>query len=90
MGLDIVELVMDVEREFGLQIPNAEAKRFRTVGLLFDYVRANTTQVGPPERGDPYAGPLWDRYLRVVSRSVGVPRADLRPEHEFVRDLRLD
>ena len=90
MGLDIVELVMSVEREFGFQIPNAEAGRLRTVGLLFDYVRAHTTQVGTPERGDPYAGPLWDRYLRVVSRSVGISPKQLRPEHDFVRDLRLE
>jgi hypothetical protein len=35
-------------------------------------------------------GPLWERYLDVVSESVGVPRERLRPDADFVDDLRLD
>lgn len=35
-------------------------------------------------------GPLWERYLDVVSESVGVPRERLRPDADFADDLRLD
>ncbi len=34
MGLDAVEIVMDVEDRFGITIQNAEAERVRTVGEL--------------------------------------------------------
>jgi hypothetical protein len=35
-------------------------------------------------------GALKERYLDVVSESVGVPRERLRPDADFVDDLRLD
>lgn len=33
------------------------------------------------------AGPIWERYLAVVERELGVPREALRPEMRFVEDL---
>lgn len=36
--LDKVEIVMATEEEFGVQIPDADAKRLRTVGDLVAYV----------------------------------------------------
>ena len=35
MGLDPVELIIAVESEFGITIPDREAKRIRTVGDLY-------------------------------------------------------
>lgn len=34
MGLDWVELLMEIEDEFGIEIPNREAGELGTVGLL--------------------------------------------------------
>ena len=39
MGLDAVELVMDVEDHFGITIQNAEAERVRTVGDLVTLIQ---------------------------------------------------
>ena len=92
MGLDIIETFMAVEAEFGISVPDAEAGRMRTVGALFDYVRAHA----PGERatGDepraPYAGPLWERYVDVIQREAGVERGVVRPEAYWVEDLGLD
>src|SRR5205809_427702 len=38
MGLDLVELVMEVEDEFGIQIADDDASHIETVGQLHSYV----------------------------------------------------
>lgn len=40
-SLDIVELVMAMEQEFGISIPDEEAERIRTVGDAVEFVRNN-------------------------------------------------
>lgn len=43
MGLDIVELVMEIEEAFSITIPDEEAARMVTVGDVFDYIVARTS-----------------------------------------------
>ncbi|GLC24708.1 hypothetical protein [Roseisolibacter agri] len=88
MGLDIVETFIAVEQALDIEVPNAEAARMATVGSLFDYVRAHV----PLSDADatPYAGPLWERYLDVLQREIGVRRDALRPEASWTHDLRMD
>jgi len=88
MGLDLVEMVMEVESEFGIEISEADAERLRTVGLLFDYVHARVAPT--PGVGVPYAGELWERYLSVLERELGVDRDRLQPTARFVDDLGVD
>ena len=45
--LDIVELVMSVEDEFGISIPDADAESFKTIGDVVTYVRRRL----PPPNG---------------------------------------
>ena len=40
-SLDIVELVMAMEQEFGISIPDEEAERIRTVGDAVEFVKNN-------------------------------------------------
>lgn len=40
-SLDIVELVMALEEEFGVSIPDEEAEKIRTVGDAVNYIAAN-------------------------------------------------
>lgn len=37
-SLDIVELVMELEEEFEITIPDEEAEKIRTVGEAIDYI----------------------------------------------------
>ena len=39
-SLDIVELIMALEEEFDLQIPDNEAEKITTVGDVVDYIKA--------------------------------------------------
>ncbi|MCL4079564.1 acyl carrier protein [Coriobacteriia bacterium Es71-Z0120] len=40
-SLDIVELVMALEEQFGISIPDEEAENIKTVGDAVDYIAAN-------------------------------------------------
>jgi acyl carrier protein len=40
-SLDIVEMVMAIEKEFDLEIPDDEAEKIRTVQDAIDYITAN-------------------------------------------------
>ena len=40
-SLDMVELVMALEDEFGMEIPDEEAEKITTVQQAIDYARAN-------------------------------------------------
>lgn len=40
-SLDIVELVMALEEEFDIEIPDADAEKVTTVGDVVDYLKEN-------------------------------------------------
>ena len=40
-SLDIVELVMALEQEFDIEIPDADAEKVVTVGDVVDYIKEN-------------------------------------------------
>ncbi len=41
-SLDTVELIMEFEKEFGIQIPDDQAEKITTVGDAIAYIEANT------------------------------------------------
>ena len=43
-SLDIVELVMTMEEEFDLDIPDEDAEKIKTVGDVTKYIVSRTTQ----------------------------------------------
>ena len=40
-SLDTVELIMDFEKEFGINIPDDQAEKITTVGDAISYIEAN-------------------------------------------------
>ncbi len=40
-SLDVVEFVMEVEKEFGIQIPDEDAAKLDTVGKAVEYIEAH-------------------------------------------------
>lgn len=41
-SLDIVELIMGLETEFDIEIPDEEAEKIRTVGDAVNYIKENS------------------------------------------------
>jgi hypothetical protein len=60
MGLDTVELVMRVEKEFDIEIPDADAARLVSVGDLHAYVVDALRRQGRIESNDMVYAQLRD------------------------------
>lgn len=45
-SLDVVELVMAVEEQFGLEIPDEDAEKIVTVGHVIDYITKALAEKG--------------------------------------------
>ncbi len=43
-SLDIVELIMELEEEFDIQIPDDQAEKIKTVGEAIDYIEKETNK----------------------------------------------
>lgn len=43
-SLDIVELVMELEEEFGMSIPDEDAEKIKTVGEAIEYIKQHKAQ----------------------------------------------
>jgi len=50
-SLDIVELVMELEEEFDIQIPDDQAEKIKTVGEAVDSIEAKIKEKGSGEGG---------------------------------------
>jgi acyl carrier protein len=86
MGLDSVELVMDIEHEFGLRIPNKEAERLAVLGDMHSYI-VRALQ-GRGERVDP--DDIWRRMTALLVTSYGVDPASITRSAHIVSDLGID
>ena len=86
MGLDLVNLIMSIEEEFDIEIPDAIAEKIVTVGDVVDIVVAELTQLGR------LADPI-DVFLRVRQQTHEASEVALdriTRETRFVQDLGLD
>jgi acyl carrier protein len=86
MGLDIVELVIRVKKEFDIEIPNADASRLVTVGSLHGYIVEALRRQGRIESSDSVYAQLRD----IICCQLGVKPEDVVPAARFVDDLGAD
>ena len=84
MGLDIVEMVMAVEAEFNVALPDDELRVARSVGEFHALVAKHLGITEPTAREA-----LWPRLLDVIERETAVKRRRLIPSARFVADLGL-
>ncbi|WP_263357163.1 phosphopantetheine-binding protein [Acidicapsa ligni] len=74
MGLDSVELVMRIEEEFGIDLPDAELSSIRTVGDLYRLVMTKM-QTGPSTR----ISRAFYSLRRAMMACLGLPRNAIHP-----------
>lgn len=83
MGLDTVELVMDLEDEFGISIPDEEAERIQTVGQTVDYIVSVLAGRSCPALGICPSARQFYALRRGLGTTFGVPREQARPAAEI-------
>jgi acyl carrier protein len=87
VGLDTVELVMTVEKEFSLTIPDAAAAKMLTVGDLHSFL---VTELQRLERPDVNEEHIFERLREIICAQLGVKPAAVVPSARFVADLGAD
>jgi acyl carrier protein len=87
MGLDIVEMCLDIEAAFGIEVPDQEWQEAQTVGQVYETV---CRHLGKPVAIEHEGTEEWRRLLDVIQQSTSVQRSELHYYANFVRDLKLD
>lgn len=85
MGLDIIEMIMDIEEAFDIKIPDEAAERIRTVGECHLYVLGRIQERISKRPADEKPRPakcvsshVFYRFRRAFQRVCGVTKADVR------------
>lgn len=86
MGLDTVELVLSIEEEFGIAIPDSDAAKLGLLGDLQDYIVGALRQRGE----SPDEKQVWERLTAVVVRQLGVRPSEVKRTAHIVTDLNAD
>jgi acyl carrier protein len=87
MGLDSVEIVLKVEDHFQISIPDSDAEKLETVGLLHEYVfaelqRQNRTDIGCSQ--------VYSDIRDILVKQLRLDPRHVQPDAHFVKDLRID
>ncbi len=78
MGLDGVELVMEIEEEFGIELSDDEAGPVETVGQIIQLVES---KLSPESRQQ--LGPAFYRLRQVLADSVLIDKRLIRPDTDL-------
>jgi acyl carrier protein len=90
MGMEIVELVMRVEEEFEIEIPDADAEAFDTVGALHRYIVQKLADDSSPEFNKERASDeIWNKLRSIIADEFALPLERVTPEAHLVYDLDL-
>ncbi len=86
MGMDTVELVMDIKDEFRIGIPDEVASTLESVGDLHECVLSKLR-----ERGEqPNEAQIWNRLCHLLVVNFGISPEKITRSAKVVRDLGLD
>jgi acyl carrier protein len=86
VGLDAVELVMQIEEEFDIAIADHDAETMRTVGDLYNGILRQLDRTGSSANKEE----VWQKLVKIVSRLLRIRPEDVRPSTRFIDDLRID
>ena len=87
MGLDTVELVMEIEKEFELEIPDEAASNISTVGEMHSWLLTELQRLGRPKVD---SAQVYGRLRELICHQLGVKPEAVVPSARFVKDLGAD
>ena len=86
MGLESVELVMALEEEFSIQVPDSDAVELGTPGEMLNY----TIRVLRLRGEDPDEQVIWMKLKAMIVDMLGVKPEEVTKSARFIEDLRVD
>lgn len=90
LGLDTVELVMAIEKEFNINIPNEDAAKLATVGMLHEYIVMNREKSQATSLPAHEQDLIWEKLKNVVVYQLGVTPEQVTKSANIVTDLGAD
>jgi acyl carrier protein len=88
MGLDIVEIFMQAEETFAIEIKDDEAAAADTVGRLYDLILKKLEEKSGGNVADAEA--IWLKVRDLVADQLQVREDEVVPEARFNQDLGAD
>jgi acyl carrier protein len=86
MGMDSVELVMDIEKKFNIRIPNSQAETIFTVGdihaIVWQHLSAGHSDKSKSE--------MEHEINQVIADKAGFDLSEITPEKRICDDLGMD
>lgn len=86
MGLDSVELVMEWEDEFEIDIPDEAAGTMRSIGDVTDWITAHLAAIGRPMA----RALVLEKVCAITCVQCGTTRDQLTETTRFIDDLGID
>jgi acyl carrier protein len=81
MSLESVELVLAIEEEFGIDIPNSDIEKMYLVGDVYEWLKVRIATTDPNEQE------IWNRLVQVFVRQLNVLPSEVIPEASITKDL---
>jgi hypothetical protein len=86
MGLDLVEILMEIEDDFGVTVPDELASSFVTVGdthkMIFDHLVAKGRT---PSRG--LDAEVWQKLVTLTPEQMGLDPEIIKPDLRWIPDI---
>jgi acyl carrier protein len=79
MGLDTVELVLEVEDAFGIHIPDRDAEKIQTVGELHEYILAHFSPTDSTKPAVCASARCFYRVRAALTNQIGLERKAVTP-----------
>lgn len=86
MGPDIIDLIMDIEATFDIDVPDEEWEKAATVGGIYEIVRG---ALGKPTAESPDSTDLWEQLLDVIQENTSIRQSVLLYDAALAKDLKL-
>lgn len=86
MGPDVIDLIMDIEESFDIDVPNEEWEKVSTIGEIYEIVSG---AVGKPAAKSPDGTDLWEQLLDVIQENTSLRRSILEYDANLAKDLKL-
>jgi hypothetical protein len=86
MGLDTVEILMEIEEEFDISIPDQVASNSLTVGDTHRVIVEMLVAKGAA-RSRELEADIWQRLVKAVTKTVDIKPDAIRPESRWIPDF---